>query len=163
MPVDVAALFHEHHAELYRYAVRLTGDPDVAKDSVQTAFVRLLDTDDPPERPRPWLFRVVTNHVRERGRTEARRRELAEARGDATEVGDPHPTPDVHLERDEARRAARRILDRLDERDRTVLLMREGGFSHREIAEAIGTTTGSVGTMIARALRKCATIVREED
>jgi DNA-directed RNA polymerase specialized sigma24 family protein len=30
-------------------------------------------------------------------------------------------------------------------------------FSHREIAEAVGTTTGSVGTMIARALDKLAT------
>jgi DNA-directed RNA polymerase specialized sigma24 family protein len=32
--------------------------------------------------------------------------------------------------------------------------MREEGFSHREIAEAVGTTTGSVGTMFARALTK---------
>ena len=32
--------------------------------------------------------------------------------------------------------------------------MREGGFSHQEIAEAVGTTTKSVGSMIARALRK---------
>ena len=37
-----------------------------------------------------------------------------------------------------------------------MLLMREEGFSHREIAEAVGTTTGSVGTMIARALDKLA-------
>ena len=34
--------------------------------------------------------------------------------------------------------------------------MREEGFAHREIADAIGTTTGSVGTMIARALDKLA-------
>jgi DNA-directed RNA polymerase specialized sigma24 family protein len=32
--------------------------------------------------------------------------------------------------------------------------MREEGFSHREIAQAVGTTTGSVGTMVARALDK---------
>ena len=39
---------------------------------------------------------------------------------------------------------------------RLVLLMREAGFRHRESAEAVGTTTKSVGTMIARALRKLA-------
>jgi DNA-directed RNA polymerase specialized sigma24 family protein len=44
----------------------------------------------------------------------------------------------------------------LGEKERTVLLMREEGFSHREIADAVGTTTGSVGTMIARALDKLA-------
>jgi DNA-directed RNA polymerase specialized sigma24 family protein len=44
----------------------------------------------------------------------------------------------------------------LGEKERTVLLMREEGFSHREIADAVGATTGSVGTMIARALDKLA-------
>jgi DNA-directed RNA polymerase specialized sigma24 family protein len=34
--------------------------------------------------------------------------------------------------------------------------MREEGFTHREIAEAVGTTTGSVGTLIARALDRLA-------
>jgi len=40
-----------------------------------------------------------------------------------------------------------------------VLLMREEGFAHREIAEAVGTTTASVGTMIARALDKLARLL----
>jgi DNA-directed RNA polymerase specialized sigma24 family protein len=44
----------------------------------------------------------------------------------------------------------------LSAKERTVLLMREEGFAHREIAQAVGTTTGSVGTMIARALDKLA-------
>jgi DNA-directed RNA polymerase specialized sigma24 family protein len=37
--------------------------------------------------------------------------------------------------------------------------MREEGFSHKEIADAVGTTTGSVGTLIARALLKFADAV----
>jgi RNA polymerase sigma factor (sigma-70 family) len=60
----------------------------------------------------------------------------------------------VDLERTEARAAVRRALACLSEKERTILLMREEGFSHREIAEAVGTTTGSVGTMFARALTK---------
>ena len=47
-------------------------------------------------------------------------------------------------------------MDQLEPRDRTVLLMREEGFTHHEIADAVGTTTKSVGTMIARALAKLA-------
>jgi DNA-directed RNA polymerase specialized sigma24 family protein len=34
--------------------------------------------------------------------------------------------------------------------------MREEGFTHREIADAVGTTTKSVGTLIARALDRMA-------
>ena len=52
----------------------------------------------------------------------------------------------------EARVRASAVLDALSERDRAILLMREEGFKHREIAEAVGTTTKSVGTLIARAL-----------
>jgi DNA-directed RNA polymerase specialized sigma24 family protein len=48
----------------------------------------------------------------------------------------------------------RAALDRLSWKERTVLLMREEGFAHHEIAGAVGTTTGSVGTMLARALKK---------
>ena len=50
----------------------------------------------------------------------------------------------------------RDALSELSLRDRTVLLMREEGFTHREIAEAVGTTTKSVGTIVARALDKLA-------
>ena len=44
----------------------------------------------------------------------------------------------------------------LSGKERMALLMREEGFAQREIAEAVGTTTGSVGTLIARALDKLA-------
>ena len=71
-------------------------------------------------------------------------------------MGDPPDRPDEALERVDQRRRVRAALDRLSEKERTVLLMREEGFAHREIAAAVGTSTGSVGTMIARALRKLA-------
>ena len=56
----------------------------------------------------------------------------------------------------EARARVRSALATLSEKERVLLLMREEGFKHREIAAAIGTTTGSVGTLIARALAKLA-------
>jgi DNA-directed RNA polymerase specialized sigma24 family protein len=43
-------------------------------------------------------------------------------------------------------------LSALSPKERSAVLMREEGFAHREIAEALGTTTGSVGTLLARAL-----------
>lgn len=40
--------------------------------------------------------------------------------------------------------------------------MREEGFKHREIAEALGTTTATVGTLIARSLEKLAALLTDE-
>ncbi len=62
--------------------------------------------------------------------------------------------PDEDLERKERIGSVRAALDVLAERDRQMLLMREEGFRYDEIAEAVGVAPGSVGTLMARALKK---------
>lgn len=163
--MDVAALFAEHHTALFRYLARWTGDPDVAADAAQEAFVKLLERPPKPGETRAWLFRVGTNAARESERTRSRRSRLLEEAPDRAPMGDAPLAPDARLAAGERRGVVQQALAGLPERDRTVLLMREEGFSHREIAEAVGTTTGSVGTMIARALDKLAAELRldEED
>ena len=163
--MDAARCFAEHHASLFRYLARLTGDPDLAEDAAQEAFVRLVERPPPPEHARAWLFRVGTNAARLSARTGTRRRRLLEASPERAPVGDSPPAPDAWAEQEEVRARVRRALDALPERDRVMLLMREEGFAHREIAEAVGTTTGSVGTMITRALARLAPMLHldEED
>jgi len=152
--VDVQALFEEHYDGLFRYLVRLTGDPDMAADAAQEAFVRLVERRPDGEQIRGWLFRVATNVVRDGSRVHRRRIQILREAPDRAPVGDAPPDPLRNLELAEQRDRVRGALHRLGERDRTVLLMREEGFSHQEIAEAVGTTTKSVGSMIARALQK---------
>ncbi len=154
--VDLNALFAAHHDALLRYLTRLTGDPDQAADAAQESYLRLLRQ--PPARAdnlRAWLFTVATNVVRDDWKKQRHAVALFQAPSRAPHVDAP-PTPLEQLERDERRQFVREMLLKLSTKDRTVLLMREEGFSHKEIAEAVGTTTGSVGTMIARALRKLA-------
>jgi RNA polymerase sigma factor (sigma-70 family) len=151
------ALFGEHHAPLERYLIRFTGDPDLAADVVQEAFVRLLERPPRPETARAWLFRVATNLARDHARNTSRRMVLGHEGRAQLAHADPPPAPDRAVEADRSRALLRAALDALSEKERTALLMREEGFAHREIAEAIGTTTGSVGTLLARAIRKAAT------
>lgn len=153
--VDVDALFAGHNAALIRYLTRLTGDPDQAQDAAQESYLRLVTR--PPTHSanlRAWLFTVATNVVRDQWRKQAALREAADI--SPQEAAAPGDDPQVQLERAERRAIVRRMLAKLSERERTVLLLREEGFLHREIADAVGTTTKSVGTMIARALRKLA-------
>jgi RNA polymerase sigma factor (sigma-70 family) len=153
--MSLEELFARHHVELYRYAARFTGDPDLAEDVVQDVFVRLAER--PPADPahvRGWLFRVATTIAVDAMRASRRRAALARAWPDRLPLGDPPPDPASVAERSELRRRVREALQALGEKERAVLLMREEGFAHREIAAAVGTTTKSVGTMIARALEK---------
>jgi len=151
---DPAALYAAHHEALLRYLIRFTGDPDDAADAAQETYLKLMAN--PPatdQNPRAWLFTVASNVVRDSWRRRQSGKLLLEV-PETDLMGQAAPEPDVQVERDDERRRVRRALDLLSERDRTVLLMREEGFTHQEIAQAVDTTTKSVGTMIARALSK---------
>ena len=152
--LNVTQLFLEHYDGLFRYLVRLTGDSDLAADAAQEAFVRLVERPPQDRHVRAWLFAVATNVVRDSARARARWLTLLMGSPERAPVGDQGMLPDQELESLERRKAVRAALDRLSWKERTVLLMREEGFAHHEIAQAVGTTTGSVGTMIARALQK---------
>jgi RNA polymerase sigma-70 factor, ECF subfamily len=151
---DAERLFVDHHAAIYRYLVRLVGDPDAAADAAQEAFVRLIER--PPAAPasRAWLYAVATNAALESARTRGRRLRLLAAAPDRAPLPNEATAPDAFAEGNERRERVGAAVAALPERDRTALLMREEGFAHREIADALGTTTGSVGTVIARALRR---------
>jgi RNA polymerase sigma factor (sigma-70 family) len=156
-------LFEQHHEQLRRYLARLTGDPDLAADIAQETFVRFLER--PPEEASaaPWLFRVATNLARDSARTQSRRRLLVMKGRAMLAHADPPPAPDSGVSRSHARRAVSEAFAALSDRERTALLMREEGYAHREIAEALGTTTGTIGTLMARALRKAAAQLAVEE
>lgn len=158
--LDPDRLYREHSESLFRYLVRLSGDPDLAADVLQDTFLRLVER--PPRRHdhlKAWLFRVATNRLRDVRRKSARRSGLLHEELGRGSLADPPPSPERAAEQAESRFIVRRALAALSERDQAILLMREEGFAHREIAEAVGTTTGSVGTLIARALDKLAKAV----
>lgn len=154
--MDVESIFDEQYDVLYRYLVRLTGDADLAADVAQESFIRLVERQPDERQLRGWLFRVATNLVRDTSRVNRRRLELLQGSLDVVGGSAGPPNPEQVLELKEQRQAVRLALEALSLRDRTLLLMREEGFSHREMAQAVGTTTKSVGSMIARALKKLA-------
>ncbi len=149
--VDFDAAFERLHPSLFRYLHRLTGDADVAKDIAQEAFVRLLDQKLTDAEVRPWIFTVATNLVRDGARSSERRRRLLTGSYDAPQQD---RRPDEDVERKERIETVRELLQELPERDRQLLLLREEGFSYKEIASTVGVAPGSVGTLIARALKK---------
>lgn len=74
------ALHDEHAADLWRYVVRLTGDPQLASDVVQEALFRAWQRPGVLARghtsPRAWLFTVARNLVIDTQRSAHARREI---------------------------------------------------------------------------------------
>lgn len=149
----VVAMFNDHYPRLYRFLDRLTGDPDLASDLAQDAFVRLSRRGTMPDSPAAWLITVAMNLLRNARTSHARRRRLLTLSRGAAAHSDPAPPADATVLADEARVRVRAALDRLPERQQRLLLLRAEGYSYREIAFALALDEGSVGTLYARAQR----------
>jgi RNA polymerase sigma factor (sigma-70 family) len=147
------ALFDEHYERLFRYLDRLGGDPALAADLAQDAFLRLYRRGAPPDRPAAWLVTVALNLFRNARATARRRaRLLTTARGEQA-LADPPASPARGAEAADERRRVRAALDALDERDRALLLLLAEGYRYRDMAAALDLQEASVGTLLARAKR----------
>jgi RNA polymerase sigma-70 factor (ECF subfamily) len=158
--VDFDALFRRLYPSLFRYLQRLTGDADTADDLAQEAFVRLLGNPLPEAEAKPWLFTVATNLVRDGARMATRRERLLSTFRPAPSAP---PPADAEAERNERIAGVRAALEQLKPRDRQLLLMREEGFSYEEMARTIGVAPTSVGTLLARALKRFSEVYRRHE
>lgn len=160
-PVQLAPSFDEQFSEqfdaqfhrLFGYLDKLSGDPDLAADLAQEAFVRLYRRGELPETPAAWLITVATNLLRNARASRRRRRRLLTLwRGEGTH-SDPPPSPEQSASGADLRRQVRVALNQLPERDGHILLLRAQGYSYEEIARALALNPSSIGVLLARAKR----------
>ena len=104
-----------------------------------------------PDKPSPWLVSVARNLLRDERRGAARRWELLELRGATDDLHRPPASPESDVLADETATQVRRTLAAIAPRDRHMLLLRQEGYTYREIAEAMDVSPASVGTMLVRA------------
>jgi RNA polymerase sigma-70 factor (ECF subfamily) len=157
MTADLTELFDQYYGSLVRMLYRRTGDRDRAEDLAQETFARAVAA--PPNNPRPWLFAVALNLVREDGRRALRQgRRLELLRADHP----PAQGPEEDFDRNERSAAVRAALATLGERDREALLLKAEGFNYEEIGATLGLAKGAVGTTLARARRRLVEAYRLE-
>lgn len=144
-------LFESHFQRLYRYLDRLSGEPDLAADIAQEAFIRLYQRGALPNSLDAWLLSVSMNLYRNvRSNRSRRTRLLSVSRGENV-LSDPPPSADQGLLDQESRRRVRATLDDMPERDRSLLLLRAEGYAYKDIAAVLDLKEASVGTLLARA------------
>jgi RNA polymerase sigma-70 factor (ECF subfamily) len=139
------AAYEPLRTELYRYCRYLTRSPwdaeDITQDTLARAFVLLANTEDGPQNPRAWLFRVASHlwidHVRRR-----------------REVDTPDPEEVAQLEvpdARESREAAGTLLAKLTPQERAAVVLKDAfDFSLEEVAETLETTVGAVKAALHR-------------
>lgn len=149
------ALFARHYAGVFGVVIRIVGTHEEAEEVTQDTFLKLYHrplADDDDTNVRGWLYRVATNAAFNSVRSRRRRLGwLMRFAGRADRHTDDDPLDHV-ARRDEAD-IVREHLARLPERQRAALILRSSGMSYAEVAGAIGVSSNSVGTILARAER----------
>jgi RNA polymerase sigma factor (sigma-70 family) len=148
---DFRAAFDARFAELFRLLDRHSGDASLAADVAQETFVRLYERGAMPDDLRAWIVSVALNLVRDEQRRSTRRRRLLLQRPASTTMADAEPSPEDDVLAVERRALVRHALESMEPRDRALLLLREEGYSYRELALALALNESSVGTLLARA------------
>ncbi|MBV8430644.1 MAG: sigma-70 family RNA polymerase sigma factor [Solirubrobacterales bacterium] len=142
------AFFRSHYRPVVRLAQSVVGDSQGAQDVAQDVFLAAYrrfpgDYDQAAGWVRVAAVHTALNVLRGDRRCDKRQLQVG--------VVTPLPSAEETIIERETRADVRRVLRRLPRRSAAILVMRHGGMSYAEIAEALGVKVGHVGTLLRRA------------
>jgi RNA polymerase sigma-70 factor (ECF subfamily) len=155
---QLAAITRRHADAVYRVALSVTRDPDLAEDVAQDALLKAWQAlpsyrGDAPLKN--WLLRITHNTAISALR---RRREVQMDPQELPEAIEPrHHSLEVIVESRLAASQFEAALSQLDELSRSIVVLREvEGLSYDEIADVLGIPLPTVKTRLLRARRQLA-------
>lgn len=152
----------EYEQPVYHLVFRLLGDAEEARDVSQEVFVsvfRAIGSFRGEARLSTWLYRIATNHCRNRqkylGRRSHGRHESYEEYRVKTAppiAGERLPQPDREAEARRMERAVQQAIAALEEEHRELIVLRDiQGLSYEEIQTVTGLASGTVKSRLHRA------------
>jgi RNA polymerase sigma-70 factor (ECF subfamily) len=152
--LDFAAIVRRFELPLLRYATRIIGDQERARDVVQETFVQLqrAKREEHDNAPAKWLFTVCRNRALNVCRKD-RRLLFLDDQLLQTQTA-PGPWPNEQLERKEAGSFLLRIIDSLPPRQQEVLQLKfQNDLSYAEISAITKLSVNHVGVLLHTALK----------
>lgn len=148
-PVAERALYEQHVGRVYRMACRMTGNDTLAEDLTQEVFVRAfgrLGEFRFGSRLSTWLHTITMTTVLNGLRRTRRIEEREPAHEDPGVFDRGREDPDATL-----RLSLHAAIDELNDGQRAVFVMHDlEGFTHAEIATALGIEEGSSKARLSR-------------
>ncbi len=150
-----AELIRRYQDRLYRSMLHEVGCSHIAEDIVQEAFVnayRRLDTFAHQSQFYSWLYRIALNLRHTYHRKNARLSLLNDCNFRSDLQEDKGDSPSKSMQRQENRNAVRNALEKIEERHRRILILREfEEFDYNTIAKILGIELGTVRSRLHRA------------
>jgi len=146
--MEFRGLYERYYADVYRFALFLTGNEARAEDLAADTFVRAWTARDRIQQQtvRGYLLTITRNLYRDALRASRPHVPLDDR------IADDAPAADVQVERASALQQIRSRLRRVARGDRRALLLYVArDMSYTEIATALGVSVGAVKSRIFRA------------
>ncbi len=162
------ALVRACQGRVYSVAWHYMRDPEEARDMAQEIFIRVyrkLDTFHGGETFLPWLMKLARNACLDRLREKAARPPLSDIPiEEGPQLRDEGPDPEASTEASARRRLLYRALERMSEKGREMILLKEiQGLKLEEISEMLEVPIGTVKSRSNRARLELAVALRGLD
>ena len=135
-------------------ANRIAGDDEIAKDALQTSWIKILQATNLSlggPTACPWVAKVVANSIRDLQRQERNRKEVPL---EGAERFASQPSPEVAAQERQLLELLREMVAMLPDTYRRVYELRmQEELSTKETAERLGITSSNVTTVLNRAVR----------
>jgi RNA polymerase sigma-70 factor (ECF subfamily) len=151
----IGSAIDQYQARLIRFASRITGDVESARDVVQDTFLRLCreDLDRVRDHLPAWLFRVCRNRALDVRKKESPLQALDDDGTSSLEA--PGAGPQARLEQgDDARRLLAAIGTLPAAQQEALRLRFQEELSYKEISAVTGHSVGSVGFLIHAGIKQ---------
>ncbi len=158
--LDFSALYQRYAADVYRFAVYLSGDRAEAEDIAAETFARAWIARDRirVDSVKAYLLMIARNLYRD-----GRRRPSSDRLADRMDVRDRSPDPEATTHAREELDAVLKALRVIPELDRAILLMATvEHLSHQSIGAALGLSESAVKLRLHRARVKLNAARRNE-
>jgi RNA polymerase sigma-70 factor, ECF subfamily len=146
-------VYIKYYNELRRFGRQLNVSDELIRDFAQETFLRYfieIKKGIQIENHRAWLYKVFLNLFK----TDFSARIKISGPGIVSNGEEPaEDLQEEYLKREE-RRIVLEMLEKLDRKDREILLLYHDGFSYAEIAEILEMNPRSVGKTLVRAIGK---------
>ncbi len=139
---------------LLRYAARITGDLERARDAVQETFLRLCrhDRAELDGHLAQWLYTVCRNQALDVRRKETPMKAMSPALAES--CASREPCQSAVLEQHETNHQILQLVDRLPPNQQEVVRLKfQSGLSYREIAAVTELSVSNVGYLIHTAVK----------
>jgi len=140
--------FLTHYPRIARVIARIVQDPGRAEELASEVFWKLWRNPRvPPQSVGSWLYRTAVRA----GLDELRRQNRHTRLGKLFDFLRASPSPEQSFAAGQNQQQVRSVLSALRARDGELLILRSEGLSYQEVAEVLGLSETSIGTLYRRA------------